>query len=70
MEEVANNHIFLIDTAASHHVILNTLREQEKIGKSRSANGIGGEVNGITTTEHELLRECLVIRTSPFNLIS
>ena len=70
MEEVANNHIFLIDTAASHHVILNALREQERIGKSRSVNGIGGEVNGITTTEHELLRECLVIRTSPFNLIS
>ncbi len=33
-------------------------------------SGIGGEVKGIITTKHELLGECLVIKSSPFNLVS
>lgn len=62
--------IFIIDTAASHHVILHTLREKERKAKSITVNGVGGEVKGLATTKHELLGDCLVIRSSPFNLIS
>ena len=38
--------------------------------KAISVNGVGGEMKGITTTRHELLGDSLVIKSSPFNLIS
>lgn len=60
---------YIFDSAASHHVEKESDYPQRKRGNI-SVRGVTGEQENVPVIEHGLLQECLLMPSSPYNIVS